>query len=74
MHACSSNRECSVQEAVYHCLQELWLQNDFPGTVCASTNIPEKHFRSLRSQKEISEGAVPDDFNNIFKKMCLTDM
>ena len=29
-HAYASNQECSVQEAVYHCLPELWLRKVFP--------------------------------------------
>ena len=37
------NQECSVQEAVYHCLPELWLRRVFPGVIYANTNIPEKH-------------------------------
>ena len=32
-HAYASNRECSIQEAVYHCLPELWLRKVFPGVI-----------------------------------------
>ena len=70
--AYSSNWERSVQEAVYHCLPELWLQKVFPGVIYANTNIPEKQFRVLQSQKEISD--LPDNGNDILKKICLTDM
>ena len=48
-----------MQEAVYHCLPELWLPKVFPGLIYANTNIPEKRFRVLQSQKEI--GDLPDD-------------
>ena len=67
--AYSSNRECSEQEVVYHCLPELWLRKVFPGVIYANTNIPEKRFRVLRSQKEI--GDLLDDSNNIFKRNML---
>ena len=32
VNACAytSNKECSVQEAVYHIMSELWLQKTFP--------------------------------------------
>ena len=53
--AYASNRECSAQEAVYHCLPELWLRKVFPGVILANTNIPENRFKTLRSQQEISE-------------------
>ena len=32
----SSNRERSVQEAVFHCLPELWLCKVFPGVIYAN--------------------------------------
>ena len=63
--AYSSNQKCSVQEAVYHCLPELRLWKVFPGIIHENTNIPEKPFRLLQSQKEIGE--LPDDCNDIFK-------
>ena len=59
----------NVQEAVYHCLPELWLPKVFPGVIYANTNIREKRFRVLRSQNEI--GDLPDDSNDIFKRNML---
>ena len=50
-------------------LQELWLLKIFPGLIYVNTNIPEKHFRVMRSQKEISK--LPDDSDNIFKMTML---
>ena len=49
--AYASNRKCSVQEAVYHCLTEPWLRKVFPGVIFANTNIPENGFKILRSQQ-----------------------
>ena len=62
----------NVQKAVYHCLPELWLPEVFPGVKYANTNIREKRFRVLRSQKEI--GDLLDDSNDILKEICLTDI
>ena len=64
----ASNRECSVQEAVYHCLQQLWLRKVFPSVIYANTNIPEKR-KSLHSQQEIRE--LPNESKDIFKKNML---
>ena len=58
-----------MQEAVYHCLPELWFRKVFPGVIYANTNIPKKRFIVLRSQKEI--GDLPDDSNDIFKRNML---
>ena len=61
-----SNRECSVQEAVYHILPELKLRRIFPTVYFVSTNLPEERVRVLLSKKELSE--IPDDSSNIFNK------
>ena len=53
-HVYYSNRERSVQEAVYRCFYLIYV----------NTNILEKHFRVLRSQKELSK--LLDDSDNIF--------
>ena len=67
--AYASNWECSVQDAVYHCLPELWLRRGFAGVVYANTNIPEKCCKSFCSQQKISE--LPDESEDIFKKNIL---
>ena len=54
-HAYASNRECSVQEAVHHCLRELWLRKIFPSVIYANTNLAEKRLKMLQSQEEISQ-------------------
>ena len=39
-HAYSSKTECSLQEAVYQVMPELWIRKVFPGVLCAKSNIP----------------------------------
>ena len=65
----ASNRECSIQEAVYHCLPELWLRKVFPDVIFANGVIPENYFKILHSQQEISE--LPDEGEDVFKKNML---
>ena len=60
--AYASNQECSVHEALYHCLQELWLRN----VILMLINIPENRFKILCSQNEIIE--LLDESEDIFKK------
>ena len=38
-HAYASNRECSVQKPLYHCLTELWLRKIFPGEIYANKHL-----------------------------------
>ena len=66
--AYASNRECSVQETVCHCLPELFLRKVFPGVMYANTNISEKR-KILRSQQKISK--LTDESEEIFKKNML---
>ena len=47
-----SNRECSVQEAVYHVMPELWLRKTFPKVIFASSNFPENWFRICKSEEQ----------------------
>ena len=60
------NRECSVQEAVYHILPELKLRTIFPAVYFVNTNLPQERVQVLLYKKELSE--LPDDSSNIFKK------
>ena len=64
-HTHVSNRECSVQEAIYQCLPEPWLRKIFLGLIYTNTNLPEKRLKILRSQEEISQ--LPDESEDIFK-------
>ena len=56
-----SNRECSVQEAVYHILPELKLRRIFPAVYFVNKNPPEG-VKILLSEKQLSElsGNSPD--------------
>ena len=64
--AYAAKRECSVQEAVYHVMPELWLRKTFPGVIFANSNLPENRYRMFRSEEEIRE--LPDDSTDIFKR------
>ena len=61
-----SNRECSVQEAVYHILPELKLRRVFPAVYFVNTNLPQERVQVLFSEKELSE--LPGGSPNISQK------
>ena len=44
-HAYLSKNECSLQEAVYHIMAELWLRNVFPADFNVKSNVPEKRVK-----------------------------
>ena len=67
--AYTSKRECSVQEAVYHIMQELWLRKFFPLILFANTNLPENRYRVCVCEKEIKQ--LPESSTDIFKKNML---
>ena len=67
--AYASKRECSVQEAVYHIMQELWLRKVFPLVLFANTNLPENRYRVCVCEKEIKQ--LPESSTDIFKKNML---
>ena len=67
--AYSTKRECSVQEAVYHVMPELWLRKTFPGVIFANSNLPEHRYRVCRSEAELLE--MPDDSTDVFKRNML---
>ena len=66
--AYANKRECSVQEAVYILMPELWLRKTFRSgsVIFANSNIPENRFRICRSKEEIAE--LPEDSIDIFKR------
>ena len=66
-----SNRECSVQEVVFHLQPELKLKRIFPAVYFINTNPPEERVQALLSEKELSE--LPDNSLNIFRK-CNIDL
>ena len=44
-NSCINNRECSIQECVYHISPGQWLRKTFPGVICANSNTPGKRFQ-----------------------------
>ena len=61
-----SKLECSIQEAVYQVMPELWLRKVFPGVLYVNSNIPEKRVRMMWSKKEIFE--LPERSRDIYKR------
>ena len=61
-----SNREFSVQEAVYLTLPELMLRRIFPAVHFINTNLPKERVQVLLPGKELSR--LLDDSPNIFKR------
>ena len=64
-----TKRECSIQEAVYHVMPELWLRKSYPTVIFINTNLPEKRFRICRTEEELSE--LPEDSPDVFKRNML---
>ena len=62
--AYATKRECSVQEAVYHIMPELWLRKTSPRFMFANSNLPENRYKLFRTQEEINE--LPEDSTDIF--------
>ena len=65
-HAYTTKRECSIQEAVYNTMPELWLRKIFPAVIFANSNLPEERYRMCLSEDEIKE--LPEDSTEIFKR------
>ena len=65
----ATKRECSVQEAVYHIMPELWLRKTSPRVMFANSNLPENRYKLFRTQEEINE--LPEDSTDIFKRNML---
>ena len=57
--------ECSVQEAVYHILSELWLLKIFPEIMFLNSNMPEKRYRIFKRKCQIYE--LPEVSTGIFQ-------
>ena len=66
LKAYTSNRECSVQEAVYNILPELHLRRVFPGVQFVNTNLPEESSKILQTEEQLS--SLPEDSTDIFKR------
>ena len=65
-HEYTNNRDCSVQECVYHFLPGQWLRKTFPGVVFHNSNISENHSRICLKEEEISE--LPENSLDILTK------
>ena len=65
----STKRECSVQEAVYLVMPELWLQQTFPKMIFLNSNIPEKLYRIFRREEDLDE--LSDDNTDVFQRNML---
>ena len=61
-----SNRQCSLQEAVYQLMPELWLRKTFPAVMFANSNLPNKRFRVCKSKNELNE--LPEESTDVFKR------
>ena len=62
----STKRECSVQEAVYHILSELWLQKIFPKVIFLNSNMPERRYRYFkRNTKLMSSQKIALKYSNV---------
>jgi len=68
-HDYASKRECSVQEAVYHIIPELWLRKTFPKIQFLNSNLPEDRYRITKSEEELAE--LADNSTDIFKRNML---
>ena len=64
-NAYNNERECSIQECVYHILPCQWLRKTFSGVIFMNSNIPEKCFRLCLDEHKISE--LPEDSKKVFK-------
>ena len=67
--AYATKRECSVQEAVYLVIPELWLRKIFPAVIFLNSNIPEKLYKIFKKKDEIDE--LPDDSTDIYQRNIL---
>ena len=68
-HSFATNRECSVQEAVYHILPQLWLRKTFPGVTFATSNTFDHRYKMFRNEKEIV--GLDDERKYVFKRNML---
>ena len=48
----ATKKECSVQEAVYLVMPELWLRKTFPKVLFLNSNIPEKRLEYSKTKKK----------------------
>ena len=61
-----THRQCSLQEAVYQLMPDLWLRKTFPVVTFANSNLPEKRYKICKSKDELSQ--LPEDSTDVFKR------
>ena len=61
-----TKRECSVQEAVYHIMPELWLRKCSPAVIFANSNLPDNRYRVFLSKEELAN--LPPKSTDVYKK------
>ena len=66
LKAYTSNKECSVQEAVYNIFPELHLRRFFPEVQFVNTILPEERSKILQTEGQLS--SLPEDRNDFFKR------
>lgn len=60
----ATKKECSVQEARYLVISELWLRKIFPKVLILNSNNSEKRGRKFQNEEEIDK--LPEDSTYIF--------
>ena len=67
--AYTTKTECSVQEAVYMIMPELWLQKTFSKVMFLNSCLPECLYGIFRKKEELDK--LPDDSADIFQRNML---
>ena len=67
--AYATERECSVQEAVYIVMPELWLRKIFPAAIFLNSNMPKKRYKIFKKKDEIDE--LSNDSTDLFQRNML---
>ena len=62
----SAKQECSVHEAVYLVILELWLCLMFSRVIFLNSNWPEKQYKTFKGKNEIDE--LPHDNTDLFQR------
>ena len=65
----ATKMECSVQEAMYLFMPQLWLRKIFPKEVFLNSHLPDKRYKIFKKKNEID--VLPDDSTDLFQIICL---
>ena len=66
--AYSSKTDCSVQEAVYQVMSQLWFRKTFPAVLFGNSNLPQNRYRINLKEAKLEE--LPGNSTDVFKKNC----